>query len=151
MGIWKMRVHFVLLDIYVIYNDLLSATRFKPKLILTTTITLKLCSFCLFIFRQSKNIQWKCKSWSNVTLQLQQKLKIYANYTRQHVWCNDINSPVSFVNRKIKMMWHPRSKNRSTYFRDLALRQVVDRSRKTSKLRWKWWRRFYHAGWHWGN
>lgn len=39
-------------------------------------------------------------------------MKIYANYTHQHVWCNDINFR-SFVNRKIKMVWHLRSKSRS--------------------------------------
>lgn len=58
-------------SIYMLFTTIcLSATRFQPKLNSTTTIALKLCTFCSFVFRQSKNIQWECKSWSNVTLQL---------------------------------------------------------------------------------
>lgn len=131
-------------SIYLLFT-MLSATRFQPKLnSTTTTIALKLCTFRWFVFRQSKNIQWECKSRSkcfNKNGKFMQIIRVNTfgvmililrsrSQTEKLKWCDTLAAKA------------------------VAIALVIWRCDKTEterletwKPRWKWWRRFYHDGW----
>lgn len=131
------RVHFWFVQ--YVFTAIFCRSQISNQKLGSTTNDIKMCFSKWFgcCFSASKYHQLRMQILVAMLHKLNKNMKIYANYLRQHVWCNDINFR-SFVNRKIKMVWHPRSENRSPRC------HFCDRLRHGAWIvhRLKWWWRF---------